>query len=56
MYNVHQHLINNNIAVYSVKADAVTIDGDKIERAKSLIKLDNKIGSWRVSTTEQLNE
>jgi hypothetical protein len=40
--------------VYSVKTVAFTIDGDKIELAKSLLNLDNNIGSWRVSTTEHI--
>jgi hypothetical protein len=54
MHNDHQHLITHNIAVYSIKTDAFTIYGDNIELAKSLIKLDNNIGSWRVSTTEHI--
>jgi hypothetical protein len=45
MYNDHQHLIHHHVAVYNVKTAAFTIDGDKKELAKSLLKLDNNIGS-----------
>jgi hypothetical protein len=54
MYNNHQILRNNNINVYSVKTDAFTIDANNLELAKSLLKFDNVIGSWRVSTTEDI--
>jgi hypothetical protein len=40
--------------VSSVKTAACTIDGDKLELSKSLLKLDNDIGSCRVATTEHI--
>ena len=54
MYLNHQTLINNNINVYSVKTDAFTVDADKIELVKSLLKFDNNMGSWRVSNTDDI--
>ena len=37
--------------MYSVKTDAFTIDAANLELAKSLIKFDNTMGSWRLSNT-----
>ena len=51
MYLNHQTLKNNNINVYSVKTDAFTIDKNKLELAKSLLKFNNNMGSWRLSHT-----
>ena len=36
---------------YSVKADAFTIDKNNLELAKSLLKFNNNMGSWRLSNT-----
>ena len=52
MYLNHQAL--SNIHVYSVKTDAFTVDTDKMELAKSLITLDNTMGSRRVSSTDDI--
>jgi hypothetical protein len=54
MYLNHQILTTNNINVYSVKTDAFTIDVNNIELAKSLLKFDNGMGSWRVSKTDDI--
>jgi hypothetical protein len=54
MYLNHQTLKSKNINVYSVKTDAFTIDADHIELAKSLLKNDNGMGSWRVSKTDDI--
>ena len=45
----HQTLNNHNINGYSVKADAFTIDKNNLELAKSLLKFNNNMGSWRLS-------
>jgi hypothetical protein len=45
-------LINNGVEVFSVKTDAFTIRQCEVEKAKSLINFDNKIGNWRVSKTD----
>ena len=52
MYLNHQTLKNNNINVYSVKTDAFTIDKNNLELAKSLLKFNDNMGSWRVSNTD----
>ena len=52
MYLNHQAL--SNIHVDSVKTDAFTVDTDKMELAKSLITLDNTMGSRRVSSTDDI--
>lgn len=50
--NDYNTLINNGIDVFSVKTDAFTIRECNIDKAKSLISFDNKIGNWRVSKTD----
>ena len=55
MYLNHQTLRTNNINVYSVKTDAFTIDANSLELAKSIIKFDNGIGSWRLSQTDDIS-
>jgi hypothetical protein len=40
--------------VYSVKTDAMTIDANNLELAKSLLKFDNGIGSWRLSQVKDI--
>jgi hypothetical protein len=54
MFLNHQILTTNNINVYSVKTDAFTIDANKLELAKSLLKFNNNMGSWRVSKTDDI--
>jgi hypothetical protein len=54
MYLNHQILTTNNINVYSVKTDAMTVDASNLELVKSLIKFDNGMGSWRVSKTDDI--
>ena len=51
MYLNHQIFNNNNINVYSVKTNAFTIDEHNLELAKSLLKFNNTMGSWRLSHT-----
>jgi hypothetical protein len=53
-YNDHQVLIHHNTNVYSDNTDAFTIHADDLELAKSLLKVDNGIGSWRLSVTEDI--
>jgi hypothetical protein len=54
MYLNHKILTDNNINVYSVKTDAMTIDASNLELVKSLIQFDNGMGSWRVSNTDDI--
>ena len=43
---------NNNMFVYSVKADALTVDANTIEIVKALFNLDNGRSSLRLSQIE----
>ena len=52
LHNDYNTLINNGVEVFSVKTDAFTIRQCEVEKAKSLINFDNKIGNWRVSKTD----
>jgi hypothetical protein len=54
MFLNHQTLKHNNINVYSVKTDAIIIDANNLELAKSLLNFDNGIGSWRLSKTDDI--
>jgi hypothetical protein len=40
--------------VYSDNTDAFTIHADDLELAKSLLKVDNGIGSWRLTITADI--
>ena len=58
MYIDHQTLTTNNINVYSVTADAFTVDANKLELklelVKSLLNFDNGIGAWRLLQVEYI--
>ena len=55
MYKDHQTLRNHNIDVYSVKTDAFTIDATNVNLVKSLLKFNNNMGAWRVSSTDDVS-
>ena len=55
MYLNHQTLNNNNINVYSVKTDAFTLDAANLALAKSLLNLNNNMGSWRFSNINDIS-
>ena len=41
--------------MYSVKTDAVTIDATNLELAVSLLKFNTRMGSWRLSNTDDIS-
>jgi hypothetical protein len=54
MPNDHQTFINHISNAYSVKTDAFSIHADNLEIAKSLLKFDSGIGSWRLSKADDI--
>jgi hypothetical protein len=49
VYQSYEKLKKYGVDVFSVKNDAFTIKADDLEKAKSLLKYDDGLGSWRVS-------
>jgi hypothetical protein len=55
MYTDHKILRDNNIDVFSVKTDAMTIKSEDYTLATSLLKMSNEIGGWRLSKHTNIN-
>ena len=54
---IHQSfetLKDNNIKVYSVKTDALTLKASDIEKAKQLLHFDPGMGNWRISKEKNI--
>ena len=49
MHKSYQTLIENDIQVYSVKTDALTVKKSDISKVKELLNFNNGLGSWRLS-------
>ena len=47
MNNAYETILENNINVYSVKADAFVIDMFHLKKAKELLKFSTAIGDWK---------
>jgi hypothetical protein len=51
----YQKLSKNNIKVYSVKTDSLTILKTDLDKARQLIKFGDKIGDWTLHKTDDIN-
>ena len=49
-----EFLKKNNINVYSVKTDALTIHKDDVEKVKTLLSFSKNRGGWRVSKEDKI--
>ena len=56
MYNDIKILNDNNINVYSIKTDALTIDKNDIKKVKKLLNITTEliIGGWRISKEDDI--
>ena len=54
MHQSYQKLLENDIQVYSVKTDALTIKESDVSKAKELLIFDNGVGSWRLSKDKSI--
>ena len=54
MYKDAKTLSKNNINIYSVKTDALTIDETDVEKAQTELNFSKKRGGWRVSKNEKI--
>ena len=54
MYSDYNKLVDNDIKIYSVKSDALTISNDNVERGKTLLNFHNDIGGWRLAKRKNI--
>ena len=55
MHKYYKALKDNHVIVHSVRTDAFTIDGNNIEKARTLIKFSIKRGGWRAQDNKQVS-
>lgn len=54
MFRDAKTLTKNNINIYSVKTDALTILDSDVDKVQTLINFSSERGGWRLSKTEQI--
>ena len=54
MFRDAKTLIKNNINIYSVKTDALTILDSDVDKVQTLINFSSERGGWRLSKTEKI--